>query len=74
MPRQLPASQHTPPVQLGAPVQLTLQAEPSQATRAQELTPPQLIVVNVDLLVTSALQARAPAQSTAQLLPLQAIG
>ena len=74
MPMQLPASQQTPPVQLGAPVQLTLHAVPSQFTRAQVLTPVQLIVVKVALLVTSALHARAPAQSTAHEPPLHEIG
>jgi hypothetical protein len=71
---QLPASQQTPPTQLGAPVHVTLQSVPPQPTRAQEFMPEHAMSVNFAALTTSAAQARAPEHSTEQELPPQLMG
>jgi hypothetical protein len=55
-------------------VQPTLHVAPPHLTRAQEITPPQLMVVNVAPLVTSAAHARGPAQSIAHAFPAHEMG
>ncbi len=70
----VPASQQTPPVQLPAPLHPTPQDAPVQATRAQEVMPPQVIVAKLAAAETSAAQARAPTQSTMQVSPLHPTG
>ena len=74
MPVQLPASQQTPRAQLPTPTHVTSHAVPEQATRWHEVMPLQPTVVVFALLETSAAHARAPAQSTAHVLPLHEIG
>jgi hypothetical protein len=51
-PVQVPASQHTPLMQLGTPVQLTLHAVPEQLTRLlHELIPVQPTIVSLFALL-----------------------
>ncbi len=71
---QVPASQHTPLMQLGTPEQFALHEVPVQLTRpAHDVIPVQLTFVSAALLVTSPAHARAAAQSTAHVLPVQVI-
>ena len=70
----IPASQQTPLMQLGTPEQFALHEVPVQLTRpAHDVIPVQLTFVSAALLVTSPLHARAPAQSTAHVLPVHVI-
>ena len=68
----MPASQHTPPAQLGTPLHTTLHAVPEQLTFLHVFTPVQVMAVWLARLATS-VHVRAPPQSTAHRSAPQAI-